>query len=241
MSRLLAEAAVRRRATGGCRRPRTPGCERRQCCARHLSPASSVREDRRAPTPPAPTTASLVAVAALALPAFVLAAAPTGAEPGADPLRFAGPRETPFFCESSEFRTADGSMLPAAPHRPRSARCRPRWTTSTARRPAVPAAPQRRCASDGRRVHEAMERGVTPYVVRVQTGTVNRGMYEMAILHDPATSSAPRPPAQPRLEWPADLHVGRRLSRRLVSAGAEYGRRSWTRCSRAGSRWRRTR
>jgi hypothetical protein len=32
-----------------------------------------------------------------------------------------------------------------------------------------------------------------PYIVRVETGTINRGIYETAVLHDPTTEAAPTP------------------------------------------------
>jgi len=32
-----------------------------------------------------------------------------------------------------------------------------------------------------------------PYIVRVETGTINRGIYETAVLHDPTTQAAPTP------------------------------------------------
>jgi hypothetical protein len=140
---------------------------------------------------PAPTTASLVAVAALAVPALVLPAAPTGAEPGADPLRFAGPRETPFFCESAEFRTADGSMLPPATgpecevptevdHVYRSTGGGFRPLPADDARPADLAHTE----VEGRRV---------PFIVRVETGTEDRGIYEFAMLDDPSDDVEPAP------------------------------------------------
>jgi hypothetical protein len=32
-----------------------------------------------------------------------------------------------------------------------------------------------------------------PYIVRVETGTINRGIYQTAVLHDPTTEAAPTP------------------------------------------------
>jgi hypothetical protein len=34
---------------------------------------------------------------------------------------------------------------------------------------------------------------IVPYIVRVETGTINRGIYETAVLHDPTTEKAPTP------------------------------------------------
>ena len=39
-----------------------------------------------------------------------------------------------------------------------------------------------------------------PYIVRVETGTINRGIYETAVLHDPTTEVAPTP-FKPPVAW----------------------------------------
>jgi hypothetical protein len=39
-----------------------------------------------------------------------------------------------------------------------------------------------------------------PYIVRVETGTIDRGIYETAILHDP-TKEAPPTPFNPPAAW----------------------------------------
>src|SRR5262249_24036635 len=37
-----------------------------------------------------------------------------------------------------------------------------------------------------------------PFIVRVETGTVDRGIYQNAVLHDPTTESAPTPIKPPK-------------------------------------------
>ena len=39
-----------------------------------------------------------------------------------------------------------------------------------------------------------------PYIVLVETGTINRGIYETAVLHDPTTETAPTP-FKPPAAW----------------------------------------
>jgi hypothetical protein len=39
-----------------------------------------------------------------------------------------------------------------------------------------------------------------PYIVRVETGTINRAIYETAVLHDPTTEAAPTP-FKPPAAW----------------------------------------
>ena len=62
-------------------------------------------------------------------------------------------------------------------------------------------------------VEMVMREGRTvPFVVRVETGTINRGIYEIAMLND-------------ELERPPDLHLRRRVRAGLVSAGRFHRRR----------------
>jgi hypothetical protein len=80
---------------------------------------------------------------------------------------------------------------------------------------AVPADAATTTTTDGRAV---------PFVVRVETGTINRGIYQIAILHDPAREQAPnfaRPAG--RLERQARLHLRRRLHRGWYRQGASTG------------------
>ena len=59
-----------------------------------------------------------------------------------------------------------------------------------------------------------------PFIVRLETGTINRAIYQTAILHNP-NSGAPSPArAARRLERASHLPARRRLHRRLVHAGA---------------------
>jgi Tannase-like family of unknown function (DUF6351) len=44
------------------------------------------------------------------------------------------------------------------------------------------------------------EGATVPYIVRVETGTINRGIYETAVLHDPTTEAAPTP-FKPPAAW----------------------------------------
>ena len=111
------------------------------------------------------------------------------AHPGEGPV-LAGPHEEPFACETEEFFTVTGERLGA----PTDANCSVRTRIDYVYR-----------ATDGafRRLPEGQNRPAdltwtttldgerVPYIVRVQTGTVNRGIYELALLHDPASGPAP--------------------------------------------------
>lgn len=106
---------------------------------------------------------------------------------------FSGPQEQPFVCETTGFALPDGSRLPAA----RDASCsvdtvvqyvyRTTSTTAPAFRPLantlqLPADVATTTTTDGRSV---------PYVVRVETGTINRAIYQLSVLHDPSREPAP--------------------------------------------------
>ena len=65
-----------------------------------------------------------------------------------------------------------------------------------------------------------------PFIVRVETGTINRGVYEIAMLFNPAKDAQPDFMTKPLgLERPLDLHVRRRLRGRLVQQGTGTRRR----------------
>ncbi|MFI8436986.1 DUF6351 family protein [Streptomyces sp. NPDC079020] len=104
---------------------------------------------------------------------------------------FAGPHEQPFICDTAEFKTATGVTLGPPTDEDCSVETRVDYmyrTTAgkfvalpdTAERPADLATAT---TSAGNKV---------PYIVRVETGTINRGIYETAVLHDPL-SPAPDP------------------------------------------------
>lgn len=110
-----------------------------------------------------------------------------------------GPHEQPFFCMTQNFPIPGNATARLGP--PLDADCSAatrvdyvyRATNNTFK--ALPAGPSypvdlvQTTTSQGNSV---------PYIVRVETGTINRAIYQTAILHDPLTESAPTflvPPA----------------------------------------------
>ena len=106
---------------------------------------------------------------------------------------FSGPHEEPFYCMTQLFR------LPASTNTlgpPLDADCSIATrvdyvyrTTGGTFQPlpsltSYPADLAQTTTSQGKTV---------PYIVRVETGTINRGIYETAILHDPTTEKSPTP------------------------------------------------
>lgn len=104
---------------------------------------------------------------------------------------FAGLHEQPFFCTTEEFETVAGANLGPAIDEHCSVETRVEYVYRTTAGTIAPwpAGGERPAdltwttTTDGRRV---------PFIVRVETGTANRAIYEIAMLHDPA-DAAPDP------------------------------------------------
>ena len=106
---------------------------------------------------------------------------------------FSGPQETPFVCQTETFKLPDGKPLGRA----LDEYCTVETTITYLYHPngakgfkplddnaALPPDVAMTTTSSGNRV---------PFVVRVETGTINRSIYQIAILHDPTSESAPSP------------------------------------------------
>jgi hypothetical protein len=110
-----------------------------------------------------------------------------------------GPWQQPFICQTAEFTLPDGSMLGP----PLDANCSAPTVVQHVYRPtsdpksfkplpaggALPPDVAKTTTTDGDTVN---------FVVRVETGTMNRGIYQNAILHDPTSEAPPTPSAPPR-------------------------------------------
>jgi hypothetical protein len=110
-----------------------------------------------------------------------------------------GPWQQPFVCQTAEFALPDGSMLGPALDANCSARTVVQHVYRSTADPktfkplpsgaALPADVARTTTSEGRTVN---------FIVRVETGTMNRGIYQNAVLHDPTSDPAPSPHSPPR-------------------------------------------
>jgi hypothetical protein len=121
---------------------------------------------------------------------------------------FSGPQEKPFICSTESFKLPDGSTLgppldancsaktvvqylyksTAAPSKP-DARVINAGLKPLANLKALPADTAWTTTSTGQKV---------PYVVRIETGTINRGIYQIAMLHDPTSEPEPGPSVSPK-------------------------------------------
>jgi hypothetical protein len=122
--------------------------------------------------------------------------------PSVGPL-FAGPHETPFYCMTSQFKLPSSSDTLGAPL---DADCSVKTRIDYVYRAkggdfkplpegALPVDMAQTQTSSGKRV---------PYIVRVETGTLNRAIYQTAILAGrplPADRTAPTNPLAPPAAW----------------------------------------
>jgi hypothetical protein len=110
-----------------------------------------------------------------------------------------GPRMEPFVCQTASFRLPDGTTLgahvdPVSCSAPTKVVYVYRSSTTNAFTPlpagsALPADVATTTTTAGQTV---------PFVVRVETGTMGRGIYQNVILHDPTTEAAPTPFSPPK-------------------------------------------
>ncbi len=111
---------------------------------------------------------------------------------------FSGPKETPFICETAQFKLKDGKFLPAA----KDADCSVDTVVTYVYRPA--GTRDFKPLPDRNKLPEDVAQTTTstgdkvPYVVRIETGTINRGIYEIAVLHNPAAEGDPSPTSAPK-------------------------------------------
>ena len=112
--------------------------------------------------------------------------------PRSGPL-FSGPRETPFLCETQNFTMPDGSKLGA----PIDTDCSVTTRVDYVYRTTLTTGPQFLPLTDLTTLPADVattttnENKTVPYVVRIETGTANRAIYQTAVLHDPTHETAP--------------------------------------------------
>jgi len=111
-----------------------------------------------------------------------------------------GPHQQPFICQTASFLLPDGSTLGAPLDANCSAPTKIHYVYRSTAGGALKSMPDiTRLPSDV--ALTTTTAGVTvPFVVRVETGTMNRGIYQNVVLHDP-TSDAPPTPFSPPKGW----------------------------------------
>ena len=116
---------------------------------------------------------------------------------------FSGPHEQPFVCETEQFMLQSGAAL----GRPLDEHCSIDRRVDYYYRPSAGGAlkplPASSAPADVAQV-TTLTGARAPYIVRIETGTINRAVYQIAMLHDPASDRAPDP-------WTAPNGWNRRL------------------------------
>jgi|SRR5579872_354972 len=122
-----------------------------------------------------------------------------------------GPQEQPFICQTQDFKLPDGSSLGPAIDASCSVKTVVTYVYKSTAPPASPASGTATAAMNLKPLPSltslppdvAMTTTTAgekvPYVVRVETGTINRAIYQIAVLHDPTTPSPG--PLTPSKAW----------------------------------------
>ena len=104
-----------------------------------------------------------------------------------------GPHQQPFVCQTEAFKLPDGRTLGAATDADCSAPTDVQYVYMPYDgRDLKPLATARELPPDVATTTTSAGKTV-PFVVRVETGTINRGIYQTLVLHDPARDPAPTP------------------------------------------------
>jgi hypothetical protein len=116
---------------------------------------------------------------------------------------FSGPHQAPFICETDKFTLPDGSTLGVPLDADCSAHTRVQYLykstegsfKSLSDLTTHPPDLAQTTTTEGRTV---------PYIVRLETGTINRAIYQIWILHDPTNDPEPNPFQRPK-GWNGNL------------------------------------
>ena len=108
-----------------------------------------------------------------------------------------GPLLSPFICQTQDFTLPDGSKLGLPTDANCSAPTRVNYLYRASSGGALKVMPSTTALPADVGTTTTSTGAVVPFVVRVETGTLNRGIYQNAILHDPTTDAAPTPLSPP--------------------------------------------
>lgn len=120
---------------------------------------------------------------------------------------FSGPRITPFICQTATLALPDGTRLQGQPNDPTcSAPTNVQYAYRSSANTFKPLPDPKALPADLATITKANGETV-PYIVRVETMTIDRGISQITMLFDPSKDSDPSPTARPR-NWNGRLVYG---------------------------------
>ena len=99
---------------------------------------------------------------------------------------FSGPHEQPFICQTEAFQLVSGDTLGAELDDSCTVQRHVGYAYRTVDGELAPLDPAGPRPTDVATA-STLTGGDVPYIVRIETGTINRAVYQIALLHDPAT------------------------------------------------------
>jgi hypothetical protein len=111
---------------------------------------------------------------------------------------FSGPQMTPFICQTQDFALPDGSKLGASTDANCSASTKVNYLYRSTAGGALKPLPATTALPADVAMTTTTSGASVPFIVRIETGTMNRGIYQNAILHDPTSDAAPSPLTPPK-------------------------------------------
>jgi hypothetical protein len=113
-----------------------------------------------------------------------------------------GPWETPYICQTASFNLPAGLGNLGAPL---DANCsivtRVDYLYISTAGGAFKALPSRTSLPADVAMTTTLDGKTVPFIVRLETGTINRGIFQSVVLHDPTTEPAPHPVLSPPKAW----------------------------------------
>jgi hypothetical protein len=110
---------------------------------------------------------------------------------------FAGPKERPFICQTEEFKLRTGGTLGAPLDTNCSIKTRVDFLYRSTEGGNLKPLPDPKIPPADVAQANSTNGETVPYIVRVETGTINRGIYQIAMLYNPARDPAPDFMARP--------------------------------------------
>ena len=111
---------------------------------------------------------------------------------------FSGPQEQPFICQTDKLKLPDGSLLGPPVDADCSVKTVVTYVYKSSDTGALKPLTDKKTLPDDVAWTTTTLGKKAPYIVRTETGTINRGIYQIVMLHDPTSESEPSPFVRPK-------------------------------------------